>query len=61
MGYGFGALVASLIWFFVRVVLEQPASTPLFHQGTFMFADSLAIVVGMVGIAVIIFDAFGNK
>ena len=61
MGYGFGALIASLIWFFVRVVLEQPSGTPLFNQGTFMFADSLATAIGVVGIAAIIFDTLGNN
>jgi hypothetical protein len=61
MVYGFGALIASLIWFFVRIVLEQPTGTPLFNQGTFMFADSLAIIIGLAGIAAIIFDTLGNK
>ena len=53
LGYPLGLIIVSLLWFFVRAYLEIPENTPLFQQGTFMFADSLVTGIGASGALVI--------
>jgi len=48
--YGLAAVIVSLIWFFVRAYLEMPDGIPLFHEGIFLFADRLAVIVGIAGV-----------
>ena len=48
--YGLSAVVVSLIWFFVRGYLGMPGSTPLFQEGIFLFADRLAVILGIAGV-----------
>jgi hypothetical protein len=47
--YGFAAIVVSIIWFFVRAYLRMPDATPLFQEGIFLFADRLAVILGIAG------------
>jgi len=47
--YGLAAVVVSIIWFLVRIGLGIPDNTPLFHEGIFLFADRLAVIVGIAG------------
>ena len=48
--YGLSAIVVSLIWFFVRAYLGMPDGIPLFQEGIFLFADRLAVILGIAGI-----------
>ena len=48
--YGLSAVVVSLIWFFVRAYLGMPGDTPLFQEGLFLFADRLAVILGIAGL-----------
>jgi hypothetical protein len=48
--YGLSAIVVSLIWFFVRAYLGMPDDTPLFQEGIFLFADRLAVILGIAGV-----------
>jgi hypothetical protein len=53
-----GEMVVSLIWFAVRAISEsQP---PLFQGTGFAFGDTLALVVGLVGLASLIGSAFAE-
>jgi hypothetical protein len=53
LGYPLALIIVSLLWFLVRAYLEIPEDTPLFQQGTFMFADSLVTGIGALGALVI--------
>ena len=48
--YGLSAVVVALIWFFVRAYLGMPGDTPLFQEGIFLFADRLAVILGIAGV-----------
>ena len=55
--YGLSAVVVSLIWFFVRAYLGMPDGTALFQEGVFLFADRLAVILGIAGIILAIIGA----
>jgi len=48
--YGLAAVIVSLLWFFVRGYLGMPDDTPLFQEGIFLFADRLAVILGIAGV-----------
>jgi len=48
--YGLSSIIVALIWFFVRAYLGMPGDTPLFQEGVFLFADRLAVFLGIAGI-----------
>lgn len=48
--YGLAAVIVSLLWFFVRAYLGMPDGTALFQEGIFLFADRLAVILGIAGV-----------
>jgi len=52
--YGLAAVAVSLMWFFVRGWMNIPDDTPLFQEGVFLFADRLAVILGVAGIIVLV-------
>ena len=55
--YGLSAVIVSLLWFFVRGYLGMPDDTPLFQEGIFLFADRLAVILGIAGIILALIGA----
>ena len=54
MAYGLLAVSISLIWFFVRWILEIPSGIPLFSDNNFYYGDIGMTVLGILGIYCII-------
>jgi len=55
--YGLAAVVASLLWFFVRGYLGMPDNIPLFQEGIFLFGDRLAVILGIAGVILAVIGA----
>jgi hypothetical protein len=58
---GIKMTLTSLIWFTVRVILEAPSEMPLFSGSTFAFGDTLALVLGILGIGSLIIESLGDQ
>ena len=48
-----------MLWFVVRVILEQPSGTPLF-SGTIAFADTIFAALAVWGIASFALDSVNS-
>ncbi len=49
-------LIVSMLWFIVRAILEMPSGTPLFCGTVFAWADTLAVVFGVVGVVSLVLE-----
>ena len=49
-------ILSIIIWFAVRVILQMPPDTPLFYGNIFLWGDSLAAIIGLLGVAGLVGD-----